>query len=220
MKKADQKSFTLTFPEEYHAKELEGKPITFHATITKVEEVKLPELTDAFVRENLGADSATDLRRRVRESMVREEERLERQRREQLLMDEIRKATHVDLAPELVQEEAQALLEEMEEDLKKRGHTITEWLKSTGKKPEEVQKEFEERARQRLTLRLGIRELVDSRNIIVPDAEIEAAITELLAPLSEKERQQYEPAYRKGEKAYEQLLWQKKVEKLFEEMLK
>jgi len=219
LKKSDQKSFTLTFPEKYHAKELEGKPVTFHATVTKVEEVTLPELTDAFVKENLGAESAADLRKRVRESMITQEERIERQRREQLLMDEIRKATHVDLAPELVQEETESLLEELEEDLRRRNSTIGDWLKSSGKKPEAVQKEFEERASQRLGLRLGIRELVETKDISISDAEMEKTIAELLAPLSEKERKEYEPAYRKGEKAYDQLLWQKKVEKLFDGML-
>jgi len=219
MKKGEEKSFTLTFPQKYHAKELEGKPVTFHATVTKIEEVTLPELTDAFVKEHLGAESAAELRTRVRESMLTQEQRLVRQRREQHLLDAIRKATQVDLAPELVREEEEALLEDLEAELKRQNTTVGDWMKSTGKDPKEMEKELEERAKGRLALRLGIRELIQVKNIAVTEEEMQATVADLLAPLPPKERSEVEPAYRKGERAYDQLEWQKKVEKLFEQML-
>jgi len=220
LKKGDAKSFTLTFPKEYHAKELSEKPVTFHATVTNVEEVALPELTDAFAKEHLQIDSAAKFRDEIRKSMIMQEERIDRTRREQELMDAIRKATHVDLAPELVEEEERGLLEDLQEELRKQSKTFDDWMKVTGKKVEDVKKELEEKAKQRLALRLGIRELMEIKQITVSDEEMASTVTEMLAPLSEKERKEVEPAYVKGERAYDQLLWQKKVEKLFEGMLK
>ena len=97
MKKGEEKSFTLTFPKDYHAAELSEKPVTFHVTVTKVEEVRLPELTDAFAKEHLHVESAQSFRAELRKSMVMQEERLDHQRREQELMAAIGKATVVNL---------------------------------------------------------------------------------------------------------------------------
>lgn len=220
LKKGEEKAFTLTFPKDYHAKELSEKPVTFHATVTKVEEVQRPELTDAFAKEHLHVESAGAFRKELENSMVLQEERLDRQRREQELMAAIGKATVVDLPKELLEEEVRALLSDMEVQLKRQGKSLQEWMEAGKKKPEDLKKELEERARDRITLRLGIRELLEVKQITVSDEEMTAAIQELLAPLSEKERQEVEPAYAFGEQAYEQLKWQKRVEKLFEEMLK
>jgi trigger factor len=220
LKKGEEKTFTLTFPKDYHAKELSEKPVTFHATVTKVEEVTIPELTDAFAKEHLHAESAAAFREELRRAMVREEERLERARREQQLFDAIVRATDVDLAPELVEEEAQDILEDLRGELQRQNRTLEDWMKATGKKPEELEKELAERAGKRLKLRLGIRELLEVKQITVSDEEIAASVKALLEPLSEKERREVELAYCKGEKAYEQLKWQKKVEKLVEGMLK
>lgn len=219
LKRGDAKSFTLTFPEKYHAAELAGKPVTFHATVTKVEEMTLPELTDAFVQEHLGAASAADLKTKVRESMLAQERRIERQRRENAMLESIRKATTVELVEELVTEETQTLLRNLEEDLRKQNTTLSDWVKSSGKKPEELHRELEERAKQRLILRFGIHALIEQKEITISDTEMEAAVTELLQPLPEQQRKEAAPAYRKGEHAYEQLKWQKKVEKLLNLLL-
>jgi len=184
-----------------------------------VEEVHIPELTDAFVKEQLHVDSAESFRKELRQSMVAQEEHIERQRREQALMDAICTATVVDFPAELVEDEERALLQDMEAQLQRQQRTFDDWMKATGKKPEDLHKELSERAKQRLALRLGIRELLEVKQIAVTDAEMDEAVSGLLSPLSEQERKNVEGAYRKGEQAYEQLKWQKRVEKLFEGML-
>ena len=92
---------------------------------------------------------------------------------------------------------------------------ITAGLDEATKKPEDVK----ELTRAGGDLRLGIRELLDVKQITVSDEEMQQAVDGLLSPLGEKERQEAEPAYAKGEQAYEQMKWQKRVEKLFETML-
>lgn len=220
IKKGEEKTFTLTFPKEYHAAELSEKPVTFHVTATKVEEVKTPELTDAFAKENLHVESAEVFRRELHHSMAAQEENIDRQRREQELMEAIRKATSVSLPKELIEEEERALLSELEEQLRRQGKSLQDWMQATKKQPEEMKKELEERALSRLTLRLGIRELLETKQITVSDEEVTTIVQGMLAPLSENERKEVEAAYRPGAQAYEQLKWQKRVEKLFEEMLK
>jgi len=219
LKKGDEKSFTVTFPAKYHAKELENKPVTFHVTVKKVEEVTLPELTDAFVKEHLHGESTEAFQKDIRSSMIAQEEHIERQRREQVLLEEIRKATNVDLPQELIDDEEESLVENLAKELKRQNMTIQEWMEKANKKPDDVHKEMQDSAKKRLTLRLGIRELITSKNITVSDEEMKQTIDGLLSSAPPAERKNIEPSYQKGQQAYEQLEWQKKVEKLFEGML-
>ena len=219
LKKGATKSFTLKFPDKYHAAHLQGKPVTFHVTISKIEEVDKPKLTDVFAQEHLGAESADAFRKRVRESMEEQEKRVDRQRRESELFEKIKDATKVELAPELLEEEVRDLFENFAKQLKEKNIELNGWLKKTGKRPEDIEAEFDAQAKDRLTLRLGIQYLVNKKEIDPEDKEVEKAIADFLSPLSGDERSRIEPMYRKGMQGWEQTKWQQKVERLIDLML-
>ncbi|MDD5623421.1 MAG: trigger factor [Candidatus Peribacteraceae bacterium] len=215
----EKKEFTLTFPQKYHATALQGKPVTFHVTVTKVEEVETPALTDDFAKEKLQSDSAAAFREQIRSSLLHEEEHHEHGRRERALLEKIHGATVVELAQELIEEEENDLLKNIQRQLDRQNATFEQWLKASGKKMEEVRNDLKKEAQHRLTIRFGLEQLITDRGITVSDDELHAEVEHLLAPLPKDERAQIAPAYAKGERAYEQLKWQKQVEKLLEQML-
>lgn len=219
MKKDDEKEFTLTFPEKYHAEQLQNQPVTFHVTVKRVEEVEKPELTDEFAKKELQAESVEDLRKQITESMVQQEEAMESQRRERVLMEEIAKVTKVELAPELIDEELKQLIGEFEQQLSQQGMNLEQWITQTKKKPEEFLQEMKKQAEQRLTLRLGMQELVEQKEIDITDEEMDLVVESFLSQATPEQRKEVEAAYQKGAQAYEQLKWQKKVEKTLSEML-
>ncbi|MBU2213080.1 trigger factor [Patescibacteria group bacterium] len=219
MEKADKKTFTITFPEEYHAQHLRKKPVTFHVKVTNVEEVFKPKLTDAFVQQHLDADSAESFKNRVRESMEQQEERINDQKREQELLEKIRKATKVELAPELIEEEERDLFENFARELKERSFELSDWMKKMKKKPEDIKADMNKQAVDRLTLRLGIQHLADEKGTDLTDKEMKQAVAEFLAPLEPEQRAKIEPMYQKGYQGWHQLKWQKRVEKLISQML-
>lgn len=216
MKKGECKDFTLTFPEKHQAQELRGKPVTFHVTVQQVEEVSLPELTDTFVQEHMQADSVAAFRQEVEDSMRGQESEMERKKAEEEAMEKIREAVQVDLAEELVEDEQRMMFEDIQSQLSRQGLSMEDWLKNTGKTAEQAAKEIKEQSEKRLALRLGLAALVEKRQIEISDEEMEIGITTLLSPLSDDERNKFAAAYAKGQNAYEQLKWQKKVEKLLD----
>ena len=220
LKAGESKSFTLNFPADYRVAELQGKAITFHAQIKQVESVDTPQLTDDFAKSTLGAESAAAFRAQVLESMRKQEEDIDRKRREEKLLDAIRDATLVEVGPELESSEVRSLYEELEEQLRQRQLTVPEWLKRTGKTPEEIEKELRDKALKRLTLRLGLQQLVEEKGQEIAEEEMKGIVNEFLAPLSEEERAQIDPSYEPGERAYEQLKWQTRVERVLGAMLK
>ena len=218
-KKGDEKTFTLTFPEKYHAEHLQNKPVTFHVKVTAVEELHTPELTDEFAKKELQAESVEDFKRLITESMMAQEQQMEKQAREQKLMDAVAAATTVELAPELLESEQRDLFQDLQKNLEQQGMTVEDWVNSTGKKAEEIHKDMEEQAIKRITLRLGMQQLVTEKGTTITDDEMTHIVQELLGPIQGEERKKIEPMYKPGERAYDQLKWQKTVEKVIDEML-
>ena len=218
-KKGEKKSFTLTFPEKYHAEQLQNQPVTFHVTVQNVEEVSQPELTDEFAKKELQTESVADFKRQVEQSMVQQEVAMENQRRERVFMEELAKCTQVELAPELIDEETKQLVGEFGQQLQQQGMSIEQWLEHSGKKPEEFVEEMKKQAGERLKVRLGMQKLVEEKSIDVTDEEMDQIVGSFLAKASPEQRKEAEPAYKKGAQAYEQLKWQHKVEKVIKTML-
>ncbi len=220
LKKGQEKSFTLTFPEKYHAEHLQKKPVTFHTAVTKVEEVEAPELTDTYVKSKGMAESVADLKKKMEDSMLAQEEDMERRRRETALFDAIAKATQVELAPELVEQTERSLLEELEGQLEQRGLSVEDWLKQQNKKPEELLKDMHSQAENRLKLRFGVEELMKEKKIEVTDAEMDQIISSALTNMKEEDQKKAKEQYVKGSDSFEELRWRRMVEKLVEELLK
>ncbi|MBM3231386.1 trigger factor [Candidatus Peregrinibacteria bacterium] len=220
LKKGDSKSFTVTFPEKYHAEQLQGKPVTFHVAVTEVESVKRPELTDAFVQKELRAENAAALRAQIRETMKAEEEQIERGRRERALFDAIADATNVDIAPELLDEEVKSMVEEFAKQLERQGLSLDQYLTHAKLTPETFIEDMKRQSEKRMKTRLGVESLVLSEKIEVTPEQTEAAIRGIADRAPEADRLQIFSAYAEGSNAREQLIWQQKVEELIARLLK
>lgn len=204
--KGEAKTFTVTMPAKYHAKELANQPMTFAVTLTEVREVQRPALTDAFVKEKLSFDSVDAWKKHIEGNIRAQDERFLAMQREQELMQQIIKHTSVDLAEELVAEETKALIEEFAERLAQRGQTLSDWLKQTGKKPEDAEKEFGTQAAERLTLRLGLAALIEEKKVELTQEETDALTKDTLGGRT--------VASGEATDLLHNAMWRKKVEKL------
>ncbi len=210
--KDQEKSFSITFPEKYHAEHLRGKPATFSVKVTKIEEVQKPQLTDELAKEKFQAESAADFRSKITDSMRQQEEGVAQQKREEEMFDALAKATTVDLADELIEQEARAILLDLRDRLQQQGASIEDWLKQTQRDAESLQKEMRDQAKRRLTLRFGLEKALEEKKIEVTDDDVQ----QLIATLPEHDRTHVKGP---GTEEFEQLRWRKKVEKFVEMML-
>lgn len=219
MQKGETKKIAITLPEKHQLERLRGKQLTLHVTVTAVEQVQVPEFTDAFVAETFKIPTVAALKAEVRATLEREEENGERLRRERTLLDEIRKATTVELAPELLEAEERVMVEDLRQRLEEQNMDFAEWVKRSGKTNEEVAKDLRERATERLTLRFGLEKLIEEKGVTVSDSDIDGAIKQQLQRFPEDQRIEAAGMFQKGEDAYLQLEWQLRVEKALAEYL-
>jgi len=142
----------------------------------------------------------------------------EKQKEDEKLLELIAEHTAVDLAPELVSDEAEQIIEEHAKRMEQFGIQFADWLSTQKKSIADLVREMQPDAEKRLKIRFGIGALMQDLRIDVTESEMQQAIDALLSPLTGVQHDELQNLYKPGERAYEQFKFQKKVEKLLEQL--
>jgi len=176
----DELTLDLTFPEDYHAKELAGKPVQFAIQVKKVEAPKLPEVDAEFARKLGVEDGDLDkMREEIRASMQQElDSKLQTKLKEEVM--EVLLRSHDFPVPEaLVEQEAQVLARQMQENFARQG------LKAEDLKLDPAM--FRDQAWRRVKLGLLLAEIVKANDIKVDPERVKARVEEIAAPYEHPE---------------------------------
>ena len=177
MTAGESKTFEVTFPADYHGKEVAGKSASFALTLKQVEEARLPELDAAFAKSLGVADGdLAKMRAEIRANVEREVNKRIEARVKSRALEVLLESTKLEVPKSLVQMEAQQLAERAAADLQARGVKLEQV-------PFEP-KAFEDTAKRRVALGLIIGDLARSENLQPKPAEVRALI--------EQEAQGYE----------------------------
>ena len=164
-----EKSFELTFPADYHGKDVAGKTAAFRLEVRQVEEPRLPALDAEFARSLGVADGdLAKMRAEVKQNVEREAKKRVAARVKNQAMEALLKATPLELPKALVAQETQELVQRAAADLQSRGMKLE-------KLPLDPQA-FEAAARRRVALGLIIGELARAEKLQPKPAEVRALI--------------------------------------------
>lgn len=172
-KAGESKSFDMTFPADYHDKDVAGKQVTFTITVHAVEAPHLPEVDAEFIK-SLGVEDGDleKFRQEIRENINREAQRRVRLRNKESVMELLLKVSSLQVPVALVQAEAQNLMEQTLRDMEGRGIKIPQGMKL----PTEM---FTERAEKRVKLGLIIDSLLKQHDLRAKPEQIDAMINEI-----------------------------------------
>ncbi len=175
MKSGESKTFPLSFPEEYHGKDVAGKTADFLVTINKIEAAHLPEVNEELAK-SLGIAEGTveGLRADIQKNLQREVKFRVMARNKQAAMDALAAKAELDLPKATVEAELERLVEGARADLKQRG------VKDADKAPipDDL---FRPQAERRVRLGLVVAELVRAQQLQAKPEQIKAHIEELSA---------------------------------------
>ncbi len=183
MKKGEEKSFELTFPIEYHAKNLAGKKATFDVVLNLIEERTVSELTDAFAL-SLGDQFKTidDLKKSVKDGMEKDlEKKSFEERRSQYLDALADMMVDVVLPQVIIEDELSRMVGEFEQQLSMSGMKMDDYLQKLGKKQEDLTKEWTPQAKKRVLSALVLEQLAEDEEVIVDSSDIEVELNKTLA---------------------------------------
>ena len=171
MRAGESKTFDVTFPEDYFAKELAGKTASFTASVTSIHEARLPEVDEALAQSlGIHEGGVAKLREEIRGNLAREAKRRIQSRVKEQVLNGLLETTPFEVPGSLVAMEQRALLEKAVTDLKARGM-----------REQDIQMRdeiFEPQAKRRVALGLLMDELVRANGITAPEEQVKALVDE------------------------------------------
>jgi trigger factor len=170
-KAGDKVDVNVTFPEQYQAPALAGKPALFEVTVKEVKVAKPVEIDDAFA-ERLGLKNLDELKDRAREQIERELKQFTRLRVKRNLLDVLAGEYTFDVPPGMVELEFQQIWHEFEHELEHEGRTIADEEESE----EELRAEYRDIAERRVRLGLVLSEIGQSNNVQIKAEELNQAM--------------------------------------------
>lgn len=182
MNRGDEKTFELTFPEEYHAKNLAGKKASFDVKLNVVEERIIPVIDDAFAK-SLGEQFTTldELKKSIKDGMTKENDKKMAEEKRAKYLDALTDMLDVPLPQIVVQDELSRMVGEFEQQISMSGLTMEAYLEKIGKKKEDLTEEWTPQARKRVISALVLEQLAEDEEVVVDNTEIEAEINKTLA---------------------------------------
>lgn len=171
---------SVTFPEEYHAKELAGQPAVFKVTVHDIKVRELPELDDEFAKDVSDKETLAELREEIRENLEKELAR----RADAEMRDELVKAVadrcEVDIPHVLVHRHSHSMAHDFLNDLMMRGINPQEYLDSNNLTFEDLEEQFEPEGEQRAKYALVLEAVGKAEGIEVTDEDVDARIDEMV----------------------------------------
>ncbi len=185
LKEGDEKSFTLSFPEEHFQKNLAGTPVDFEVVVKEVFTLDTPTVDDAFAV-SLGMKDVKELKAKITENIESENKDQEKKRVErealELLAD---KTTFAEIPDFLVDDEIEKMVHELEHAVTSQGGVFDDYLSSIGKSPVEVREGMRDQALTRVKVALVLREVGKQEELEVSNDEVQDEIEKQLAMYKE-----------------------------------
>lgn len=186
--------FTLTVPDDNEEfKDIAGREVEFNITVNKIEMVTLPSLNDdlaARITEDEEEPlTLLDLRVRMRENIKEQMERNAKDEFASEVVADIVKDSKIAFPEAMVEEQVDAMIDDLDGRLRQQGMTIDNYIQVTGQTKEDLAEQYREPAIDSLKRALVLRELVVAENIVVTDEAISARIDEMLAQFGEQSEQ-------------------------------
>ena len=180
-KKGETCDVNVTFPAEYHADELAGKPTKFVVTIKEVKRNELPELNDEFASEVSDFDTLDEYKADIRKKLQEKKEQDAKVENENNVIEKVVENAQMELPQPMVDTQAREMVENYARRLQSQGLNINDYMKYTGMTPEKLMEQMRPEAEKRIKTRLVLEKVVEVENVEVSDEKLDEQINEIAA---------------------------------------
>ena len=221
MSKDEEKEFDVSFPKEYHSKEMQGKKVKFKLSVGRVEEKEAKKLDESMIEKATGKkQSIEEFKKKVEEDLLKEVQGRSKQEHDNKVVQEIIKITKVDLPTELITEEIEYMKQDQKAHIAKQGLQWDQYLKHMKKTEADFDKDHEKPANERLLARLGVQKVLKESEIKIEGKDVETYIKTLADGYPEDQRKEVLEHYKEGSQGYANLKNNLAADKLIEMLTK
>ena len=173
-KAGDEKDVVVTFPEEYHAKELAGMEASFKCKVHKVEETILPEIDDEFAKDvSDTCETLDDLKKEITERLKAERQEAADNAFEEKVLDAVIDGMKADIPAAMIDAQVDTIVQDFGYRLQMQGMGLEQYLKMTGTEMGAFRAMFQGQAERQVKTRLALQKVVELEGITVSDKELE-----------------------------------------------
>ena len=174
-KKVDEEfDVNVSFPAEYHAKELAGKASVFKVKLHALTKVELPELDDEFAKDVSEFDTFDEYKADLKAKIEKRHEAQADSNVENQLMDALIEKLEADIPEPMFVTEAENFVRDYDNQLRMQGLDLKTYFQYTGMTLEKLRDQFRPQAEKQVKARLALEKIVELEAIAASDEEIEA----------------------------------------------
>ena len=171
----------VTFPEEYHAAELAGKPATFKVTVKEIKVKELPELDDEFAGEVSEFDTLDEYKKDIEAKILERKQKEAASENENRVVDKVVAGASMEIPDRMVEGQIDNMVQDTARRMESQGLNMDLYMKYTGMTMEQMREQMKPQALKRIQTRLVLEEVVKAENLQVSDERLDEEIAKMAA---------------------------------------
>ncbi len=174
-----EKEISVTFPEEYHAEALKGKPATFKVAVKELKEKQLPELDDDFAQDVSDFDTLAEYKEDLKKKLTERKEAEAKSKKETEVIDKIVESSKMDIPQAMIDTQVTRMAEDFAQRLQQQGLSIEQYFQYTGLTADAILAQMKPEAEKRIKNSLVLEAIAKAENIEVADEEFEGELKKM-----------------------------------------
>lgn len=175
----DEFDVNVTFPEDYQAEELAGKPAVFKCKLNGIKETQLPELDDDFAADVSEFDTLDEYKEDLKATLKVKKEKEAKNEKESKVIDKIIEDAEMEIPTPMIDTQKEQMVNEFAQQLSYQGLSIDQYFQFSGMTKEKFMETAEPEAIRRIKSRLVLEAIAKAENIEVSEEELNAELEKM-----------------------------------------
>lgn len=171
----------VTFPEEYHAPELAGKPATFKVTVKEIKVKELPELDDEFAGEVSEFDTMDEYKKDIEAKLLERKQKEAATENENRVVEKVVAGSKMVIPDKMVEGQIDSMVQDTARRMQGQGLSLELYMQYTGMTMETMREQMQPQALKRIQTRLVLEEVAKAENIQVSDERLDEELAKMAA---------------------------------------
>ena len=163
----------VTFPEDYQAEELAGKPAVFKCTVLEIKEKELPELDDEFAAEVSEFDTLAEYKEDIKKNLTEEKEKQAKSKKESDVIEAIVNDSNMDIPEPMIETRQRQMVDDFVQRIQIQGMSIEQYFQFTGLTPEKLLEQVKPQAEANIKSRLVLEAVAKAEKFEVTEEDFD-----------------------------------------------
>ena len=175
----DEKEINVTFPEEYHAEELKGKPAMFKVKVNEIKEKVLPELDDDFAQDVSDFDTLDEYKKEIKDNLTKKKEEQAKTEKENAVVDKAVENATMEIPEAMIDTQVENMVDDFARRIQSQGLSMEQYMQFTGATVDSLKEQMKPQAVKRIESRLVLEKVAEAENIQISDEKLDEELAKM-----------------------------------------